>query len=119
MSTIPSILPRKTIEVSIIDVEFDSHETLTGIGLADTLREFTAVVKVDGVVALEIPAIRNFSIGNAEKFIQIEPRLKLLEDVLRSADVTGMALVRRVPGGYEVISTDTYTLMSNDPEDRD
>lgn len=119
--SLPEMLPRKTMRLDITMVTTLNEVTVPVLewrqSMADELDKATLTIEVDGEPALHIPEFATFEIRPG--FLEIEKRLKLLEDVLRSADVTGSALVRRVPGGYEVIPTDSYTLMSNDPDDKD
>lgn len=113
-------IPRKTITVSMREtapLSFARGPGSSIVGVATTPEYSDFRIILDGEDVMHVPQIAPTTI-NGELIPVLLDRLKLLEDILRSCDVNGSALVVRDIGRYDIVPAGTYTIMSDDPEDR-
>lgn len=112
MPPIPFIA-RKTLKINVDAATYDHEELRPFPGWvqsrAEELKYATLTIEVDGKMAFTIPEFRNFEI--APGFLEIDKRLKLMEDVLATADTFGAVLLVRGKGDlYTVYDPTKFTV---------
>lgn len=113
----PIVIPKKTLQIEVDhigdtpELDIDPHGPSPIIISGASENEWNLRIEVDGETVFEIPKFNHFTVSG--KFMDIDRRLRLLEEILFSADVNGTAVVvRSEPDKYEVLDPSEFMLMS-------